>query len=82
MAMRRYCRFWIFITLVFFHLTTKVIASTGTLFISGYSVSGLISNSNKQSQPQDNKMVYDRHISRGDSLMELKQYQNAMLEFQ
>lgn len=35
-----------------------------------------------QSQPGQKKLRYDRHISQGDSLMQRKEYEDAMLQFQ
>ncbi len=44
--------------------------------------SGVNATAGIQSQPGDKKVQYNKHISRGDSLMVLKQYQNAMTQFQ
>jgi len=72
----------ILLTLVSFQLTFKVISSTETAVISKHLTSELVRKSIRQSQPGDKKIQYAKYISFGDSLMELKQYQNAMSQFQ
>jgi tetratricopeptide (TPR) repeat protein len=72
----------ILFVLIFLHLTTKLVASTEIVCVSGHFLSELNRNSIKQSQPGNKKIRYNRYISQGDSLMELKQYQKAMSQFQ
>lgn len=49
--------------------------STDLFFVASKNLSGL-------SQPGDKSKLYDGYISRGDSLLENKQYQAAMVQFQ
>src|SRR4030042_5596293 len=80
--MRRFCRFWILSVLVSFAVANRIVASGGMIVISEHFASESVTNRFTQSQSDDKKMLYDRHISRGDSLMQLKQYKNAMWQFQ
>ncbi|HJX70342.1 MAG TPA: tetratricopeptide repeat protein [Bacteroidales bacterium] len=80
--MRRFCRFWILSVLVSFAVANRIVASGGMIVISEHFASESVTNRFTQSQSDDKKMLYDRHISRGDSLMQLKQYENAMWQFQ
>ena len=50
--------------------------------ISFQMTSVVISSTGTRLQPGDKKIQYNKCISHGDSLMELKQYQNAMSQFQ